>query len=480
MLPLLLLLSVPILFLIGRTRPERALLLWLFLSPLSYDTLVVFGVDLRVVTFDRLALLASALGLLANGRLGQLFPSRFSKLEKTMVVFILIFAIEAVVKFPPRDAFSRWTMGFDSFVVPFYLYLLLKYLLTREQRYNEGLEKRLGMTLALVGVYCAAMGIYEHITLLDLFPPPPSILAAREMESSLLVGKEIRVNGPFWVAEILGEYLSLILLFTLYRYRVGRVVNPASRAMAKVIKMPYALLLLVGMYFTMYRNVWGGFLGGYSSRYFFTRKGRKSFLLVLTILTLAAATIWGSFRQTEFYSDRLTNTDNIYDRLGAWLYAFRAFAEHPLMGIGYGRIDRYIRHAKEAGVDLRFQEDIEATYQPHNSVICLLAENGIFLTVPFLLLIGYFIGHVRACLRLAKSPADVEFGLFAVAGAFAMFAPHMTDRCLNWNKYNNLLFVLFALVAAHHAKLVRVVAPTAASVPLEDTPVPEIVRASPR
>src|SRR5436189_6479910 len=103
MLPLLLLLSVPILFLIGRTRPERALLLWLFLSPLSYDTLVVFGVDLRVVTFDRLALLASALGLLANGPLGQLFPSRFSKLEKTMVVFILIFAIEAVVKFPPRD-----------------------------------------------------------------------------------------------------------------------------------------------------------------------------------------------------------------------------------------------------------------------------------------------------------------------------------------------------------------------------------------
>ena len=75
---------------------------------------------------------------------------------------------------------------------------------------------------------------------------------------------------------------------------------------------------------------------------------------------------------------------------------------------------------------------------------------------------------------------SIEFGLFAVAGAFAMFAPHMTDRCLNWNKYNNLLFVLFALVAAHHAKLVRVVAPTAASVPLEDTPVPEIVRASPR
>jgi len=109
---------------------------------------------------------------------------------------------------------------------------------------------------------------------------------------------------------------------------------------------------------------------------------------------------------------------------------------------------------RSKGDDLRIFDDVAATYHPHNTVIAMLGENGILLTVPFVLLLWYFLRHVSACVRLARSSLDVEFGLFAAGGAFALLAPHVSDRCLGWNQYNNLMFLFIALVAARHAKLV--------------------------
>ena len=454
MIELALLICIPILFILAVKRPDRALLTWLFLSPLSQDKLILFGVNLRIVSFDRLAFLATALGLLASGRFRELLRPRFSKLEKSVIAFLIIFWLEAIIQFPPRDAFSMCMSGFDSFGIPFYLSLLVKYLLTRDGD-TEAMEGKIAKTLAFVGLYCAAMSIFEAFTVHDLFPPP--FVFSQDPDGNpdargLVVGTELRTNGPFWVAEILGEYLSLILLFMIYRWRVKPPSTPGSRIWRRVTSIPYALLLLVGMYFTMYRNVWGGFIGGYSLRCVFTRRGRMILLAGGAAISLLLVLSYGSFRDSNFYQNRITNTENIYDRLGAWLYSFRAFSQHPFIGIGYGRLKHYIWSAQEVGDDLRVG-DVPATFHPHNTVVALLGENGLLLNVPFLLLLWYFFGEVRACVRLAKTRADFEFGLFAVSGAFAMLAPHMTDRCLSWNKYNNLLFVFLALVAAHHIKL---------------------------
>ena len=456
MVELALLICVPILFILAIKRPERALLMWLFLSPLSQDKMILFGVNLRIVSFDRSAFLATALGLLVSGRFRELLRPRFSRLEKSVIAFLIIFWFEAIIQFPPRDAFSMCMTGFDSFGIPFYLYLLAKYLLTRDGD-TEPMEGKIAKTLALVGFYCAAMSIFEAFTAHDLFPSP--FIFSQDPDGNpdargLVVGNELRTNGPFWVAEVLGEYLSLTLLLTIYRWRVKAPSTSSSRIWRRIIAIPYALLLLLGMYFTMYRNVWGGFIGGYSLRCVFTRRGLITLLASGAVISMLLVLSYGSFRNTNFYQNRITNTENIYDRLGAWLYSFRAFSEHPFIGIGYGRLKHYIWSAQEIGDDLRVG-DIPATYHPHNTVVALLGENGLLLTIPFLLLLWYFLGEVRACVRLAKTRADFEFGLFAVSGAFAMFAPHMTDRCLSWNKYNNLLFLFFALVAAHRIKLLR-------------------------
>jgi len=207
-----------------------------------------------------------------------------------------------------------------------------------------------------------------------------------------------------------------------------------GRKVSKLLTIPVTLISLAGIYTTMFRNVWGGFVGGYALRHLVTRKGRIILLTTIIAGFLGFLVFSSQITNSRVYQDRLSNVENIHDRLNAWLYAFRAFSEHPLVGIGYGQLKFYIRGAQARGDDLRIFPEIAATYHPHNTVIAMLGENGIIVTVLFLLILWHFLPYVRTALRLAQWHEDKEFALFALSGTFALLAPHMTDRCLQWTK----------------------------------------------
>src|SRR5437588_6509858 len=140
------------------------------------------------------------------------------------------------------------------------------------------------------------------------------------------------------------------------------------------------------MYFVMFRNIWGGFFAGCLLRYGFSRTGRAALLIGLSIVFLGIAAMWEEITKTAVYQERISNLDNLYDRLGAWVYSFRAFSEHPVTGIGTRQIKFYIRNAQETGDDFRVM-GVPATHHPHNTIIALLAENGLLATVPFCMMI---------------------------------------------------------------------------------------------
>ena len=465
MIDLVLLLSVPVLFGVSLKRPDRALLLWLLLSPLSQDPMRPFGVEIPISNlFDRLGTFAIALGLLASGQFWRLFANPFSKFEKAIVIFILIFLLEGVgeglVPLHPREILRTSYVTFDTFIIPCFFYFLLKYLLTRGGTYNDRMEDRMATTLTLVGFYLACMSVYEGITLHDLFPAPESNLSIL-MGGGLRIGSP-RTNGPFYQPEILGQYLSLILLFFLYRWRVRLRTRSASRTSAKGLAIPYILLMLFGMYFNQFRSIWLGFFGGHATRYIFSRRGRLTFLLVVFLVSILGATTWHMLSRTQLYVDRITNTETFYSRVSAWLYAFRAFSEHPLMGLGYDQLRLYIFRAHDAGDDMRFMGAF-ASFSAHNTFITMLAENGILLTVPFCFLVCYFFGQVRTRVRSAQSYADVEFSLFAVAAGFAIFFVQLFDRMYYFAKFQNLVFVIFALVTARNSRSAGAIATTASA-----------------
>ncbi len=449
MMDLVVILALPWMFAVGLKAPERLLLAWIVLMPLQHDT-IFFGHDFRVVTFDRLACFASLAGLAASGRLGELIPRKFTPFEKWILAFIAIFMLEAVICFSPRDAFSTWTNTFDLFGVPLYLYLLTKCLLLRDGRYDENLERRIAYMLAIVGLYCAAMGFFEQMTKIDLIPRSERGLRVSEEDGE---GGVARANGPFAAPGVLGQFLSFTLLFVIYRWRVHAI---AGAAIKKLITIPTTLMMAAGLYSVMFRNIWGGFLGGWLIRSFLNPKTRKKVIWGGVAAAIIGACAFQALSNTKLYQERLSNTSNIHDRMNAWAYAFRAFSEHPLVGIGYGQLKYYIRGAQDAGDDMRyFFPDVAATYHPHNTVIGMLGENGLLLTLTFLGMIWTFVRLVKDCVKYAYTEQEIEFGCFTVGAAFIMFAPHMTDRCLQWAKYNNLLFVFFAIVAANHVKLMQ-------------------------
>lgn len=472
MIEFLVLLSVPAMFFIGLRRPHRALLLWLLLSPLSQDRMVVFGAELHFVTFDRLAFLATVLSLLVNGQLRNVLPIKYTKLEKATFIFMLTFLLEGVLTIHPSVAINACIQAVDWIIIPFYLYFFVKYLLTRSGAYDDILERQILFTMSFVGIYCAIMSIYEGITLDDLFPTRHVSLGWID---GLRSGSAVpRTNGPFYQPEILGQYLSVLLLMFLYRWRASRVSKIGSRMVSTAFAILYTLSMLIGMYFNEFRSIWVGFLGGYSIRYLLTRRGRGVFILGLLFLFLVTVVNWEALTKTEVYQKRITNTATFYSRVSAWLYAFWAFSEHPLTGIGFNELHLFIYRAQDRGDDLRFM-DIPAASSPHNSLIYMLAEHGLLVTVPFCFLVCYAIGQARACHRLAQSSTDIEFGIFALSAIFALLVPQLFDRFYSWPKFENLLFLTIALSAARHANLVASVVPNVRQVTgLSETFIPEV------
>lgn len=186
-----------------------------------------------------------------------------------------------------------------------------------------------------------------------------------------------------------------------------------------------------------------------------------TFALIACLACVGILLSWNTITHSKLYEDRISNVQNVYDRLAAWRYAYRAFTEHPLTGIGAWRMRAYIEEQEARGVDLSVM-GMPAAIHPHNSLISQLAENGLLAVVPLCLLIWYFLREVAACVRFASTPVEKEFGIYAISAAFAIFAPALTDRALEWDKLNNLMFVIFAIVAAHRVNLMRARCPVEA------------------
>ena len=448
MLAAILLPVIPCIFLLCWKSPERALLLWLLVSPFSAEKLFLFGVPLPVVTFDRLAFLAVVLGLVSTNRLRGLFQGPFSKLEKAIAWFLLAFILDAFLNFRPRRTCAVLLSGLEYYGIAFFIYLLAKHLLLSGGTYNEGLERRLATTLAIVGAYCAAMSIFEGTTGIDLLPYPETIESIRH-GGTLREGGGIRTNGPFKSPEVLGQYLSLTLLLSIYRWRLPLSAHSPPRPPWRLATVPVILLYLVGLFFNKFRSIWLGFLGGCLTRY---ARSARACLMMLAALVFGAVALWllhDQLAQSKFYAQRIGNTDTVFTRFASWKFAFQAFGENPVLGIGYNRLAEYIGNAQERGENTTFM-DVEASYRqgPHNTIILALAEFGLLGTVPLVLVGWYFLLDVRSCVRLARTPAQVEFGYFAAAIAFAVLFPQMFDRIAGMEKHNNLVFVLFALVTA--------------------------------
>lgn len=122
------------------------------------------------------------------------------------------------------------------------------------------------------------------------------------------------------------------------------------------------------------------------------RKMMKYAVVALAVLALIAVTVpWFSQRITDSFSPE----KNVY-RLNNWKISWNIFLEHPLVGVGSGRLRVHLEPYKEQGL-------IDFSQHAHNMYIHELAEGG----VPgFLLVIGTQIYFCVKYFRVYKRAAE--------------------------------------------------------------------------
>jgi O-antigen ligase len=149
------------------------------------------------------------------------------------------------------------------------------------------------------------------------------------------------------------------------------------------------------------------------------------------------------------FDHRNDATGSIRERLEMWRTAARAFAAHPLAGIGIDQFDTYVRGEVAAG---RSNAAIGKFNHPHNEYLEAAATGGIpgllALLLVFALPLRYFARYLRDADDAVATPATAAV---ALVGLYILCA--MTDsvfyRVMSQSFYFFLVLGLAVLVGRH-------------------------------
>jgi O-antigen ligase len=246
--------------------------------------------------------------------------------------------------------------------------------------------KSLLKTIAFLGFIFAIIGIfYVHFTGLE------------SISRFTLPGQ-----NPIWFARNLG----LSLICTLF------LLETTKKRLNKTILLIFVLMMLFVIYLTASRGPALSLLISLFFYFFVIQKGWSNFfkklLYVFLIfsslklfIALAPKTIWERMHNLFSGSD-LT----FFLRLNAYKTAYKLFLQNPLIGIGTGGYTDYDKL-------LRY---------PHNIILEVACEHGIFILSIFLIFIVYNLYLGIRLLKQKELPSDVRrmLKIFLVLFLFAL------------------------------------------------------------
>lgn len=236
---------------------------------------------------------------------------------------------------------------------------------------------------------------------------------------------------------------------------VGIFSDPNDLGMLFVISMPMALYLgsrggLMGL-----RRLW--WFGGCGLLFYgvYLTNSRGAFL---SLVTMTAAYLWirkgpvlggvlavGALAMLKLMPSRLDQLDvsesSASGRVDAWYEGMQMFISHPVFGVGTGRFTDY--------------HDLTA----HNSIVLVLAENGIVGFLFWFAFVGYCFWMMGRILRHEPEmvdDADAEDWAEARAMAITLLVAltgFFTAAFFLSRSYVILLYLLAAVVVAHFSNV---------------------------
>jgi O-antigen ligase len=233
---------------------------------------------------------------------------------------------------------------------------------------------------------------------LSMGPYIPALIIASLIMSPIAVFRFFtlhldRAVNVFTDANSLGMTLIVIT-----GYAIGYLLMLGKRWYYLII--PYLLLVLPPLLFSMTRAAWMGFITTLGLIALF----RKKFVLILIVIVLIAGAV---FFTTPFLRDRMISAFSVEDNMGRiyiWQSTARMIRDYPIFGVGAGQYQSlFNKYAMPGSVE---RDMVWA----HNIFLEFWVEFGIFALILFTLILGtiLFMGF-----RLVRTGNAIYQGIFA-------------------------------------------------------------------
>ncbi len=403
---------------------KRLILVFLLVGPIISNRFGTKLGPLPDMTFDRLlaglALLAELSNPWTKGR-----KWITNVLDRKILFLIIVGAVSIAFCFMKKTPIR---VLIDSLLIPYVLYLMAK-------RYAHD-------EWFLHTVY--------HIFLIDIVILGLLALGERFTHRDLLIVDngddkfaEGRVNGPFAYAEELGGVMNTLILVAA---SVGGTFQDGKGW--RRMRVGAMILGIWAVLNTLTRGVWIALAVAFLAMLGLNIKKSVPVViaLILVILLIAPLAPLLLNRDSKLFTNRIDKMETIYARLATYHSALVMFADHPLIGVGYGAyaeayerdLDRYVS----------FYKNVISVPTPHDAYLAALSETGI---IGFLFFIALFVTVFRYAFQVRKYDTNRIHVAFANAAICFTLAYLVVDFGLDFTRnlayINKLLFFLFGILS---------------------------------
>jgi len=404
------------------SEPLKGLVMWLLLSPTvgSYMKLSL-PAGVPDITFDRVVIGCVVLALMLQVvfRTRRLFPS--GRIERAMLLFIIMGVLDVVLRSSRKG--EEFLIFFDEYGIPFLFFVAAKNLFRSVDDIRTLIR-----VLFLVGLYLAFHGMYQFLTHGNLVTADAG---GAEMLGHLVEGRAV---GPFLNAGVYGTILVFAFVWTLY------LVRFEDWRLAKSFFIVGLGVIGLGVFLSLTRAVWVGFLVSLFIVQVFDRKWRKPFALCLGGLILFSAAAWFARSAASLVHERLVAEDTVYQRLGSYRVALFMFLAKPVLG--YGKDEGHfstIRAEYLSKLGYTRAELVADMGPPHNQYLNTLVQYGLVGLLLYGALVFLMAESAATVMRMFPHPDSAEHqfavlfygmlgtylvqGMFADVGAYTILGP---------------------------------------------------------
>jgi hypothetical protein len=367
-----------------RRRFDYVVLGWVAVFPYCYY-FFSYPAERAVFTIDRAFIVLLAIELFFLSRRTCAAPlTRDVRISGCLWALYLVVCFGSLAGHPVFDVLGSYRLLLDGMLMPALLGLYAVWLFP----ITRNLSKLHGCVCVLmlgIAVVCGS----ELVSGKNLLPWPGAIEFWVDTDDA----KILRVDGPFESSSVLSVVGVLGFFFITYSRRlIGSSLTSSQRLLHSI----GVLASLASALMPMTRGVIIAVLVCASIDYFAKTPLISRSLWNCLFAALFFVAVVAKLLYPGVFEDRVTRRDNFYQRIAQDVQTSEVIRDHPLMGVGFNLFAANVtgdpRYAVQWG-------GFEAMNVPHNSLLSVLAEEGI---VGFLLYAGGQVYFIRAMWRMRK------------------------------------------------------------------------------